>query len=58
MAVPITSGINTAIPADNLKVSKADMRSNFLAAKTEIEYLMRATRPMWQMAFGNTPISS
>lgn len=58
MALPASSNINPVIPADNVKVSKADIRANFVAAKAEIEYLARATRPMWRMAFSTDPIST
>lgn len=53
-----TSNINAAIPADNVKVSKADMRTNFAAAKSEIEQLMRQTRLPWQIAFNGTTLLS
>jgi hypothetical protein len=37
------SAIDPAVPADNEKVSKADMRDNFQAAKDEIDELFVAT---------------
>ena len=48
----MSSNIDSTKPADNVKVDKADMRSNFSAAKTEIEALQRETRVPWLIATG------
>lgn len=47
-----TSQIDATKPADNVKVDKADIRGNFQAAKSEINRLLRTTRPPWQVAVG------
>jgi hypothetical protein len=39
----MASAINALVPEDAKQVAKADMRANFLAAKTEISALQAAT---------------
>ena len=48
----MASNIDATIPADNVKVDKADLRSNFSSAKSEIESLQRETRLPWLIAIG------
>tara|TARA_Y100000034_G_C6899377_1_gene415395 strand:- start:947 stop:1105 length:159 start_codon:yes stop_codon:yes gene_type:complete len=48
----MSSDIDATKPADNVQVSKQDMRDNFLAAKDEIEELQRLTGIPWQIAIG------
>lgn len=52
----MASTIDVTIPADNVKVDKADLRANFAAAKTEIESLQRLTTLPWRMAIGQASI--
>lgn len=49
------SNIDPDIPADNEKVSKADLRDNFQAAKSEIEALMVSTSYAKRYALGMIP---
>lgn len=44
------STIDPDVPADNVKVDKADLRANFQAAKDEIDDLYRYTGMAWQLA--------
>ena len=44
------SDIDPDVPADNAKVDKADLRSNFGHAKDEIDELYRFTGLAWQIA--------
>lgn len=39
----MASAIDPAVPADNVKVAKSDIRDNFQAAKNEIEALQEQT---------------
>lgn len=48
----MTSTIDDTIPADNVKVEKADLRSNFTKAKSEITELQRKVRMPYKIAFG------
>lgn len=47
----MSSAIDATKPVDNAKASKADLRANLLAAKTEIEDLQRRVSLPWQSAF-------
>lgn len=44
------SNIDPDIPADNVKVDKADVRANFGHAKDEIDQLYREVGLAWQIA--------
>lgn len=46
------SGIDTTVPADNVRVSKGDVRDNFRAASDSIEALQRLNGLAWQIALG------
>ena len=46
------SGIDVAVPADNVRVSKGDVRDNFRAASDSIEALQRLQSLSWQIALG------
>ncbi len=48
----MTSNIDAAVPADNVKVDKALLRANNAAAKTEIEQLQADIGIPGQLAFG------
>ena len=57
MAVPFIiptedSGIDTSVPADNVRASKGDMRDNFRAASDSIEALQKLNGMAWQIALG------
>lgn len=52
----MASNIDEAVPADNARVQKSDMRANFAHAKAEIEALQNATSLARQMAFGNVKV--
>ena len=47
-----TSEIDADIPADNVKVDKADLRANFTAAEDEINQLFRETGLPWLLSMG------
>lgn len=53
-----TSNINPAIPADNAKVDKADLRSNASHAKDEIDRLFRETGLPWLIAINTKSIGT
>lgn len=46
------SGIDVTVPADNVRVSKGDVRDNFRAASDSIESLQRLNGMAWQIALG------
>lgn len=46
------SGIDVAVPADNVRVSKGDVRDNFRGASDSIESLQRLNGLAWQIALG------
>lgn len=48
----MASSIDATIPADDTAVAKSDMRSNFSAAKTEIEDLQKEVALPRRIAFG------
>ena len=52
----MASTIDVTVPVDNVKVSKADIRANFLRAKNEIEALQRQTALAWRIATGQLSI--
>lgn len=52
----MASTIDATVPADNVKVDKALLRTNFQRAKTEIETLQRQTALPWRIATGQTAI--
>lgn len=47
-----TSDIDADVPADNAKVDKADLRTNFGHAKDEIDQLFRETGLPWLLSIG------
>ncbi len=51
------SGIDVSVPADNVRVSKGDVRDNFRAASDSIEALQRRVGLAWQMALGERTIT-
>lgn len=48
----MASQINATIPADNVKVAKADLRQNFLTAKNEITAIQAKLTLSRRIAFG------
>lgn len=50
----MASEIDASVPADNVKVAKADVRDNFRAARDEITALQRKVREPWMTAFGKS----
>jgi hypothetical protein len=48
----MASEVDASIPADNVKVSKADVRANFRAARDEITELQRKVGLPYKTAFG------
>lgn len=52
----MASDVNTAIPADNVQVSKSDLRQNFVIIKAEIEEQQRATSLARRIADGVTTV--
>jgi len=52
----MTSTVDSTLPADNVKASKADFRAQFLAIKNEIEDLQRLTRLPWKIARGDISV--
>lgn len=46
------SGVDVTVPADNVRVSKGDVRDNFRAASDSIESLQRLNGMAWQIALG------
>ncbi len=47
-----TSDVDPTFPSDNEKVSKAEMRAQFLVIKTELEFLLSRLGAAGAMAFG------
>jgi hypothetical protein len=47
-----TSNIDATVPADNVAVDKALLRSNFQTAKTELTLLFQAESVPRRLAFG------
>ncbi len=54
----MASQIDASVPADNVQVDKADMRSNFLIAKNEITALQTKTSQAGQMAYSDASFDS
>lgn len=52
----LDSGIDVTVPADNVRVSKGDMRDNFRAASDSIEALQRRLSIAWRIALGDESI--
>ena len=46
----MTSQVDATVPADNIKVEKSDVRSNFSVIKDEITDVQRQTSLAWQIA--------
>lgn len=46
----MASEIDDTVPADNVKVDKADLRRNFQTAAEEITYLQSKTSLAWLIA--------
>jgi hypothetical protein len=49
----MTSSVDSTLPADNVKASKADFRAQFLAIKNEITALQKRTSVAGAKAFYN-----
>lgn len=49
----MTSAVDSTLPADNVKASKADFREQFLVIKNEITALQQRTGVAGAIAFGN-----
>lgn len=47
----MSSQVDASIPADNVKVSKAEVRENFRIIRDEITALQRRVREPWQIGF-------
>ena len=52
----MASSIDATVPADNVKADKAKFRSNFSAAKDEIEDLQKEVALPRQIAFGTVSL--
>lgn len=52
IVLPGDSGIDVSVPADNVRVSKGDVRDNFRAASDSIEALQRRASIAWRIALG------
>ena len=48
----MTSSVDSTLPADNVKTSKADFRAQFLVIKNELEALQAKTSVAGEMAYG------
>lgn len=47
----MASQVDASIPADNVKVSKSEVRENFRIIRDEITSLQRRVREPWQISF-------
>lgn len=54
----MTSQVDAAIPADNVKVEKSELRANFRTIRDEITELQRQTRKPWKIAFGELSLGA
>lgn len=54
----MASQVDATIPADNVKVEKSEVRSNFATIRDEITQLQRQTRKPWQIAFGTVSLGA
>jgi hypothetical protein len=52
----MSSSVDTTLPADNVKASKADFRAQWLVIKTEIEALQTKTGLPWKIARGDQSV--
>lgn len=52
------SNIDATVPADNVKVDKALIRTNFLTAKSEISAVQRRVGAAWQMVLGSVSMTT
>ena len=52
----MSSDVNEKFPADNVKVSKSEMRAQFLTIKNEIEEMQRKVRLAWKIARGDVSV--
>jgi hypothetical protein len=52
----MASSVDSTLPADNVKASKADFRAQFLVIKNEIEVLQTLTRLPWKIARGDISV--
>ncbi len=52
-----TSSVDATFPVDNEKVSKAEMRAQFLTIKEELTYLLSRIAIAGNSAFGSASIS-
>lgn len=55
--IPVDSGIDASIPADNDRVAKADLRANFAAASDAIEALQAYVSMPRRIIRGETTVS-
>lgn len=51
-----TSAVDDTIPADDVKVSKGDLRANFATIKDELNELFRKTSKAWKIANGEESV--
>jgi len=54
----MTSQVDASVPADNVKVEKSDLRTNFRTTRDEITALQRRTSKPWKIAFGDTSLGA
>lgn len=54
----MASAVDTTFPADNVKVSKATLRNQFLIVYNELTALQRKTDTAGAMAFGTASLTS
>ena len=52
----MASTVDSTLPADNVKASKADFRAQFLIIKDEITALQRSTSVPADLAFGRVTL--
>jgi hypothetical protein len=52
----MSSDVDTTFPADDVKVSKSEMRAQFLVIKNEIETLQRQSNLPWKIAVGDVSL--
>lgn len=52
----MASQVDDTVPADNVKVSKGDLRENFATIKDELNELFRKTSKAWLIANGQESV--
>lgn len=52
----MASQVDASVPADNVKVDKAELRENFRITRDEITELQRKVRLAYQIAFSQVTV--